>query len=235
MVAADAPSGHVLREQTIAGPSYTVDNIEQNYRLPMGVLPDILRLEDDKLFMRAVGFDKELRQAGGKSRLTVRGGFLDDAYFKRMPWTMAGSGHARVLVWDETRVYGLRMFDSLQGLDPKVYFTPGRAGYLLFASDRGRGKAAWAARVPIRGRALAVAQDQLCVAGPPDIVDPEDPLAAFEGRKGGLLRVVNKEDGQTLSEHRLDSPPVFNGIAIADGRLILTLENGSVACFGKGE
>jgi hypothetical protein len=45
---------------------------------------------------------------------------------------------------------------------------------------------------------------------------------------------VNKEDGRTVSEHQLDSPPVFNGIAIADGRLILTLQNGSVACFGKG-
>jgi outer membrane protein assembly factor BamB len=234
MIAADATSGRILHEQTFAGPSYTVDNIEQNYQLPMGVLPDILRLEDDKIFMRSIGFDTSLVQRPGKSQLTVRGGFLDGAYFKRMPWTLGGSGHARVLVYDDTHVYGLRMFDSLEGLNPNVYFTPGRAGYLLFAGELSGGKGAWAQRVPIRGRGMAALQRQLCVAGPPDVVDPEDPLAAFEGRAGGVLRVVDKTDGQTVSEHRLSSPPVFNGIAVAGGRLLLTLEDGSVACFGGG-
>ena len=121
----------------------------------------------------------------------------------------------------------------MQGLDPKVYFTPGREGYLLFASNQQGGKPTWAQRVPIRGRAMAVTQQQLCVAGPPDVVDPEDPLAAFEGRKGGILRLVDKADGQTVAEHQLSAPPVFNGIAVAAGRLVLTLEDGSVACFGK--
>jgi hypothetical protein len=233
MVAADALTGQVLREQTLSGPSYTGDSIEQNYQLPMGVLPDILRLEGDTIFMRAVGFDRAFAQQKGKPRLRAIGGFLDDAYFKRMPWSLGGAGHSRLLVFDDQYVYCLRMFDSLAGLDPKVYFTPGREGYLVFAASQQGGKATWAQRVAIRGRAMAVTEQQLCVAGPPDEVDPEDPLAAFEGRKGGVLRLVDKRDGQTISEHKLTASPVFNGIAVAADRLFLTLEDGSVACFGK--
>jgi hypothetical protein len=80
---------------------------------------------------------------------------------------------------------------------------------------------------------LAVTEDQLCVAGSPDVVDPEDPLAAYEGRRGGILRVVGKDDGLTVSEHPLPSPPVFNGAAAANERLYLTLEDGTVVCFGR--
>jgi hypothetical protein len=233
MVAANALTGQVLREQTLAGPSYTGDSIEQNYQLPMGFLPDILRLEADTIYMRAVGFDRAFARQRGKPQLKVAGGFLDDAYFKRMPWSLGGAGHSRLLVFDDQHAYCLRMFDSMQGLDPKVYFTPGREGYLLFAGKRGGGKSTWAQRVPIRGRAMAVTRQQLCVAGPPDEVDPEDPLAAFEGRAGGVLRVVDKSNGRTINEYKLAAPPVFNGIAVADGRLVLTLEDGSVACFGS--
>jgi hypothetical protein len=79
---------------------------------------------------------------------------------------------------------------------------------------------------------MAVTVDQLCVAGPPDVVDQEDPLAAFEGRKGGVLRVLDKKSGQLVKEFTLSAPPVFNGIAAANGHLLLTLEDGRVVCFG---
>ena len=79
---------------------------------------------------------------------------------------------------------------------------------------------------------MVATDDQLCIAGPPDIIDADDPLAAFEGRKGGLLRIVAKADGTMTSEHKLPSPPVFNGAAAARGRLLLALEDGSVVCFG---
>ena len=125
------------------------------------------------------------------------------------------------------------MFDSLKGLDPKVYFTPGKKGYLLFASDLTSGRSTWSQRVPIRGRALVVTDNQLCVAGPPDTVNPNDPLGAFEGRLGAVLRRIRKTDGKTIGEHQLTAPPVFHGAAAANHRLFLTLEDGSVACFAE--
>ena len=230
--ALDAITGEVLHEKKLAGPRYTVDNIQQNYLLPMGQLPDILRMEGSTLCMRAERFDTRLERQRGKATMRLSGGFLDGAYFKRMPWSMGKSGHARVLVNDRDRAYCLRMFDSLQGLDPKVYFTPGKRGYLLYAHDLKKGKQAWGYRIPIRGRAMAVTRDQLCLAGPPDVVDPDDPLGAFEGRMGGVLRIVDKADGRTVSEEKLVSEPVFNGAAAAGERLFLSLEDGSVVCFG---
>jgi outer membrane protein assembly factor BamB len=232
--ALDAMTGEILHEKKLTGPSYTAGNIRQNYLLPMGVLPDVLRMEDSAIFMRAVKFDTQLQQQPGVPTMKALGGLLDDAYFKRMPWSMGRSSHARLVVHDGRHAYCLRMFDSLQGLDPKVYFTPGKQGYLLFAHDLKSGKNAWEQRLPIRGRAMVVTGDQLCVAGPPDVVDADDPLAAFEGRRGGVLRIVDKADGRTVSEHKLGWPPVFNGAAAANGRLLLSLEDGSVACLGAG-
>ena len=232
LFALDAMTGRLRHETTLAGPSYTVDNIQQNYLLPMGTLPDVLRMEGSAIFMRAAMFDAQLQPQEGQPAMKALGGLLDGAYFKRMPWSMDRSGHARLIVQDGRRAYCLRMFDSLAGLDPKVYFTPGREGYLLFAHDLTTGKNAWEQRIAIRGRAMVATDDRLCVAGPPDVVEADDPLGAFEGRKGGVLRIVDKTDGRLVSEHKLAMPPVFNGAAAANGRLWLSLEDGSLACFG---
>ena len=91
----------------------------------------------------------------------------------------------------------------------------------------------WAAWVPIRIRAMVLAKDTLFIAGPPDVLDPKDPLAAFEGRKGGLLWAVSAADGKKLAECKLDSPPVFDGLIAANGRVYLTTRNGRVLCLGK--
>jgi outer membrane protein assembly factor BamB len=72
----------------------------------------------------------------------------------------------------------------------------------------------------------------LFLAGPPDVVDSPDPLGAFEGRKGGLLWVFDANTGTKLAAYRLDSPPVFNGIAAAEGRVYLSLTDGRVVCLG---
>ena len=164
-----------------------------------------------------------------------RAGFLDGNYFKRTPWTFSapGGAYARLIVHDQRRVYYVRMFDSLRGLDPSVYFTPAAKGYLLFARDTDSKRDRWSQRVPLRIRAMVLAAGRLFVAGPPDVMDPADPLGAFEGRKGGLLYVVDSASGKKLAEHRLASPPVFNGAAAARERLFLASEDGSVTCFAK--
>lgn len=77
-----------------------------------------------------------------------------------------------------------------------------------------------------------MAENLLFVAGPPDIVDPEDPLGAFEGRKGGVLIAIDRSNGKSVWENALDAPPVFDGLAAATGRLYVTLQGGCIACFG---
>ncbi|MFP4056445.1 MAG: PQQ-binding-like beta-propeller repeat protein [Candidatus Brocadiia bacterium] len=91
----------------------------------------------------------------------------------------------------------------------------------------------WARWVPVRVRAMVVAGDTLFVAGPPDVLEPEDPLAAFEGRKGAVLWAVAASDGKKLSETRLTSPPVFDGLVAARGRLFLATTDGRLTCMGR--
>ena len=55
---------------------------------------------------------------------------------------------------------------------------------------------------------------------------------AWLGRKGGLLRAVSTTDGKKLAECRLDSIPVFDGMSAADGKVLVSLVNGSVVCYG---
>ena len=190
--------------------------------------------DGERIYLRGTTLDNDLKPADGKPLLQVKGGFLDDSYFKRTPWTFgAAQNYGRLIVHDDQRFYVLRMFDSLRGLDPTVFFTPGAKGYLLFANPLDSRASDWSYRVPVRIRAMLLAGDRLITAGPPDIVDPQDPLGAFEGRKGGVLYVINAATGQRLAEQALPSPPVFNGAAAARGRLFLSAENGELASYGK--
>ncbi len=99
------------------------------------------------------------------------------------------------------------------------------------------GEFKWMVDLPMRPRAMLRAGEVLFVGGMPDRIDRSDPSAPcnaeFEGEKGGLLRVVSCGDGKTLSERRLDAPPVWDGMAAGDGRLYLSLRNGRILCFGR--
>jgi hypothetical protein len=222
-----------LAKARLRGPDYTSDSVRENFQLPMGSLPDILMFDGTHIHMRTKTFDLDLKEQRGSTQLQAKGGLLESSYFKRIPWTLDGQ-YARLIVHDNEVAYYVRMFDSLRGLDPKVYFTPGKQGYLLFARRKlGKKGEAWQRRIPVRVRAMVLAEGGLWVAGPPDVVDPKDPLGAFEGRKGGRVLAVDPATGETLAEHALPSPPVFHGAAAASGRLYLTAEDGTIACFGR--
>ncbi len=51
--------------------------------------------------------------------------------------------------------------------------------------------------------------------------------------QGGLLWVVDKNDGTKRGEVQLPAPPVRDGMAAADGHLIVSLTDGSLVCLGK--
>lgn len=125
---------------------------------------------------------------------------------------------------------------------------------LKFVGRPGRGGGSnvehrWTKDVPLFVRAMLLAEGTLFIAGPPDIVDEEESFrllvggdeavqqrlaeqaAALQGRQGGLLQAVSSVDGEKLAEYRLDSLPVWDGMAAARGRLYLATTNGKVICF----
>ena len=60
------------------------------------------------------------------------------------------------------------------------------------------------------------------------INDQNDSLA---GKKGGVLWAVSPEDGEKLAELPLDSPPIFDGMIVAGGRLYMTTMDGKLVCY----
>jgi len=193
--------------------------------------------------------------------LVASGGFLDDTGFDRLYWMHARrwpgfyladrtSKAGQILVFDERRTYGLHKFNRKFSRSP--YFAPGTQGCELFSDDndneplldkaneaRERGSMSrvkdpvWSVQVPVVARAMVLAGDVLFFAGPPDVVNPADPLAAMEERAGGRLWAVSAADGKKLVEYELDSPPVWDGMAAANGRLYMSLTDGSIVCFGS--
>jgi outer membrane protein assembly factor BamB len=199
------------------------------------------------------------RQSG--LRLVATGGFLDDSWFNRTYWMYSsvwpgwyhahrGAKTGQLLVVGDERTYAVQAFPTRNKQSP--LFEPGAKGYLLLADSndneplldyrtRGATKGLgytrmrppeWYEWTPIRIRAMVLAGKHLFVAGPPDVVDADDPMASFEGRKGAKLRVVSADDGGKLAEYDLDIPPVFDGMIAASGRLFMCTTEGRLVCLG---
>ena len=244
----DLGSGKVVHQTRLEGPKPDVKAMNINFRLPEGAVADILQVAEDSIITHGVTFDENLeqRQAAAAAKKTGSGqslqsaglsassGFLDDSYFKRTPWRYqpAGGQHGNLFAITDTTVFGMQMFESLQCLTPDNFFTPGVKGYSFFAIAGGKGRPVWSKKYPLRATALVATGEAIFAAGPPDVVDPADPLSAFEGRMGGVLLALDPKSGAELARRKLDSPPVFNGMAAAKRRLFITSRDGRIVCLG---
>jgi outer membrane protein assembly factor BamB len=101
---------------------------------------------------------------------------------------------------------------------------------------------------PLVVRAMVLADRTLFVAGAPDVVDEEniwgrtlEPAVqaklkaqsdALDGAQGARLWALSAEAGSSRARYQLESPPVFDGMIAAEGRLYLSLKNGTVLCMG---
>ncbi|MBL7037966.1 MAG: PQQ-binding-like beta-propeller repeat protein, partial [Pirellulaceae bacterium] len=179
-------------------------------------------------------------------RLIATRGFLDDSYNEGTYWTygqrwpgwdrkMRGVGaYGQLLVFDRRTVYGVHVFT--ESIRVRRGFMPGEKGYRLFAREHDAKEDKWSVHVPVRIRAMVLAGEKLFVAGPPDVVPAEDPLAAFEGRKGAVLWTISASNGQKLAEvQRLESLPAYDGLIAAAEHLFLSTTDGRVSCFGQQE
>lgn len=98
-------------------------------------------------------------------------------------------------------------------------------------------------------RAMSLANDKLIVAGPADTLDEAslygqftaeknqakllEQEAAFNGERGGHLWVMDKKTGTHLKELKLNSVPVFDGMAVSQGQVLLSQKNGELVLFGE--
>lgn len=143
--------------------------------------------------------------------------------------------------------------------DTRAITTDGPAGTALvleqpknlIASTRNRSGSKiayhWTRDVPILVRAMALASDKLVIAGPADVLDEVSSFqtisdtatqkllakqdAVFRGKNGGMLQVVDAGSGETLTELELNSPPVFDGLIVVDGKVFLSTMDGHVVAM----
>jgi len=182
------------------------------------------------------------------SLIMALGGFLDDSFFNGSLWHYNGAT-ANIFSLDENNMYGVNIYSKNSFKSSShVNFHPGKQGIKLFAAGimppasgeylpknkgkRGRLEAPlWTSDIPIKAKSLLVGSDKLYLAGVRDRVDEGDPWAHFDGRMGGLITIHSKSDGKLKSQMELESPPVFDGLASANGKLYISCRDGSVLCL----
>lgn len=159
-------------------------------------------------------------------------GFLDAAPHHRTNWYYTKHQSGDIMVMSGKDLYAVQGY----AVGRVSFFDVRVKGYQLVAQTAGqRGKARWSVGIPITGRAMALARDALYVAGNPAYFPPDHDVkkyeAGYRGDLGGLLLSVSPADGKTLSEVKLDAPPVWDGLAVAGGQVYLSLSDGSVLCL----
>ena len=151
--------------------------------------------------------------------------------------------------------------NAAHGIGAGVETGKGKVGAALWfkgGAKGGKGGAAgsfvkhtWDRFVPIVARSMALAGKTVLVSGAPDTIDEEyaferlaakDPEIlkelneqneALEGRRGAKMWAVNTETGEQSTGLELTSPPVWDGITVAQGRVYVSTMDGRVQCFGK--
>ena len=254
--AVDPQTGKVLRQNRIDSlDPKTRDMVEAKlpYDMPPdkpGALPDVLVGDGKSVYMRHLKFDpadlshrpaaaagnpkkrRRTHPAVGDHLMSVAG-LLDDSWFNQTYWTVDGKSHCKLLVYDAQTAYGVKPFVG-SARHSRAIFRPGGQGYALIANRRPSHAPRWSIKVPVRVMAMVVAGDTLFVAGPPDVVPDGDAWAALDGRKGGVLWAVAAADGKKLAEHKLAGPPVFDGMAAANGRIYIATRDGRLVCLAGG-
>ncbi len=85
----------------------------------------------------------------------------------------------------------------------------------------------WSVRLPFYVRAMALAGDNLFVAGPVRVTD----FNASAPESDVWLWSVSAADGRKLVAHRLEAPPVFDSLAACADGLFFTTADGKTHCY----
>ncbi|MHC4406299.1 MAG: outer membrane protein assembly factor BamB family protein [Planctomycetota bacterium] len=215
---------------------------------------DVLSSRGEHVFLRHQAFKKNLDTPRPDERvlphLITSHGFVEktphhrsfwtidtELYYDR--WTSQLGVRGDILVMDGKRYYEVR------GYPPGRYTTYDvrEHAYTLFAgelSSEKPQKAAqreyrelWQTRIPLTGKAMALAGDVVFVAGTPAVFPEGDLAKAYEGRMGGVLWAASAADGREMMEYTLDAAPEWDSLAAANGRLFLCTTDGKVHCFAR--
>ena len=259
LYALDPRSGELLRSRSFYGP------FSEDAGFPIGgdagFKNDVLVTDGSRLYLRHKALHLDLTDASGERHILPTGGFLDRQPHHRTCWTLSPT--ISKAISGDIMVSNGKEYYEVQGFPIYAnhsYFDPRKHGYTLFAGTmessettqdevkkrrqefkKGRfkgkaGKEIWKRYIPITGKAIAMAEGVLFVAGEPMEFDESsyvNYVAAYSGQMGGHLLAVSSGDGKLLAEYALSAAPEWDSIAIANDHLYICLEDGTVQCMGE--
>jgi hypothetical protein len=100
------------------------------------------------------------------------------------------------------------------------------------------GRSLWSRDWKFQPRAMILAGDKLCVSGWIDAVvievktgRPKD--TSNPDPHDSVIRVLSADKGEQVFELKIESEPVFDGLAAAYGKLFMAMKNGKLLCLGE--
>jgi len=252
-------TGEVLHRHLFDGPWADISKAAGSTYHMDGVKADLLTSDGESIFLSFQQFDLRLNkhpapEADGSGNRIVtphlmpRNGFLDTTWFDRNSWSHGRQWYGRhfrsgapatgqIVCFDDTTTWSLQVFSQQLFMSPR--FVPG-TGYLLRSDEasankeekrRGKapGKPRVAVRVPLRARGMLWVGETLFLAGVPDVEGGEAFYAGLDGP--AELWAISAKDGTKLDGLALDAPPVFDGLAAANGHLFVSLIDGTLRCL----
>jgi outer membrane protein assembly factor BamB len=163
------------------------------------------------------------------------------------PWIVSKSlavPYGLMLVYDANNVWCVRR-DEAKGRS-QTYTLLGMPrpnasddGYLFpdFAvrsKKRAPAEGLWAIALSLRPRSMIRTGDTLIIGGEAAVQSSEqtDSGTDSEDQKRGTLSFASDSDGRSLTTVPLSSPPVWDGMAAADGKLFVATTAGTIVCLG---
>ncbi len=217
-----------------------------------GNISDILVSDGEAIYLRHMKFNSNLERDNQWSRhLFCTSSLLDDSEAHRSHW-FYGLGDfsrmtvayewltrsnrsqfivpfGRLLVYDSESVWGVRRsqdysnytlfchdietIEATEGTEKKD-FRP------KSSETKNPDLWKWSVNLPIHPLAMLKAGSRLVIAG-------------SDQNEAGLLIMAWSTDGNIQAEYNLDCTPVWDGMAAANGKLYISLIDGSIVCFGS--
>ena len=221
-----------------------------------GFLSDILASDGEHVTMRGTRLTKALAAAParGKAFLVASKGLLDGTWFHRQDWRGGGARGQLLALGDGVTYSVVSPYTGLKKRRKGQFQKYNQVGHLHQKFSRyeesffpvgttvacqGKGKGGgkgWEKDVRLQPRAMALAGGRLYLAGWLDDVvvtvksgRPKDP--SNPDPHESVLWVCGADDGERSAELALKAEPVFDGLAVAGGRLFLAMKDGTVLCL----
>jgi len=226
-------------------PAFVEEGNRSETEVILGTTADVMTSEGDTLYIRQRAFNLDLTDAAPGKHLLASAGMLEanrhhreyklvqEDFNHRKMWTTERTEYPTgdIIVSDGSDYYSVFGHPVNRGES----FNP-RNGYALMAKTRtgDNWSSKWNVKIPITGKAMALAGDTVFVAGAPLVFDLHDLAATYAGRRGGILWAASAADGSKLAEYTLDVLPAWDGMAVAYGRLFIVNQDGSIDCWGAG-